>query len=194
MFRTCGPRQTPRLAGCPEPVSHQPRRRMRIPPGYPYTARVRFALLDAKTVFVRKPLLAQQMVRIQILAVMSRTKRDCREVRRLLAHSPGAQDVRVGSFDNVAPIAHSRTDCASQRPNPSQILQASVGTSSRLEPLLAERHSPFRKQTSWRRLRQSGRRAHLACVNGNVKISRRRAKNHPGQYRPASGWFSKWKT
>jgi hypothetical protein len=44
------------------------------------------------------------------------------------------------------PAAHSRTDYASKRPNPSQILRASVRTSPRLEPLLANRHSPFRRQ------------------------------------------------
>jgi hypothetical protein len=158
------------------------------------TLQTKHNLLQIDSMRMRKPLLAQRVVRVPILPMMPRTQRDRREVRRLLPHPSGAQRVRVGSFDDRRSAAHSGTDCASQHSNPSQVIRASVGTSSRLEPRLADRHSPFRKQTSWRRLRQSGRRAHLACVNGNVKISRRRAKNHPGQYRPASGWFSKWKT
>jgi len=127
---------------------------------------------------VRKLLLAQHMVRIRILPVVRRAKGYSREVRGLLPDSSGTQDVVVGRFDNGRPAAHSRTDCASQRPNPSQIIRASVGTSPWLESFRANRHSPLRRQTSWRRSRQSGRRAHLACANGYVKISRRRAKNH----------------
>src|ERR1035441_3964219 len=47
--------------------------------------------------FVRKPLLAQQMVRIQVLPVMPSAERDRREVRRLLSQSPGrSEERRVG--------------------------------------------------------------------------------------------------
>src|SRR3984957_7317790 len=75
---------------------------------------------------IRKLLLAQKMVRIQILAVMSRAKRDRREVRGLLCHPPSAQNVRVSRFSNACPMAYSQTDCASKCPNPSQIVEASA--------------------------------------------------------------------
>ena len=51
----------------------------------------------------------------------ARTKRYRREVRGLLAHSPGAQSVRVGRFDHGRAAAHSRADHASQRSNPGQL-------------------------------------------------------------------------
>src|ERR1035438_4547741 len=49
--------------------------------------------------FVRKLLFAQHMVRIQVPPVMSRTKRNRREIRSFLPYPPGAQRVRVGTFD-----------------------------------------------------------------------------------------------
>lgn len=51
----------------------------------------------------RKHLLAQPMVGIRILPVMRGAKGYSLEIRRLLSHSPGAQDVGVGSFDNGRP-------------------------------------------------------------------------------------------
>jgi len=44
--------------------------------------------------------LAQKVVRIRVLPVMGRTKRDRGEIRRLLPQSPGAQSVCVGGFDH----------------------------------------------------------------------------------------------
>src|ERR1035441_7111866 len=58
------------------------------------TLQSKHELFQVNPMFVRKSVLAQQMVRIQILPVMPRAKRDCRKVRRLLSQSPGAQDVR----------------------------------------------------------------------------------------------------
>ena len=110
------------------------------------TLQSKHEILQVNPMFVRKPHFAQNVVGIQILPVMPRAQRNCGKVRRLLAQSPGAQCVRVGCFDHGRPAADSRTDCASQRPNPCQILQASVRTSPGLEPLLANRHSPFRRQ------------------------------------------------
>jgi hypothetical protein len=112
----------------------------------PESLQSKHEILQVKPMLARKPLLAQPMVRIRIVPVMPGAQRDGGEVRRLLPYPPGAQDVRVRSFDNGRSAAHSRTDCASQRPNPCQILQASVRTSPGLEPLLANRHSPFRRQ------------------------------------------------
>src|ERR1017187_6060869 len=59
---------------------------------------------------------------------MSGTGRDCWEVGGFLSHSPGAHGVRVGSFDSSGAAGHLLTDCASKRPNPSQIIRASVRT------------------------------------------------------------------
>src|ERR1022692_3556007 len=108
-------------------------------------------IFQVNPMLMQKLRLAQKMVRIQILPVMSRTQRDGREVRGLLPQSPGAQDIRVCRFDDGYAATHSRTHHASQRPNPCQILQASVRTSPGLEPLLANRHSPFRRQTARQR-------------------------------------------
>ena len=95
------------------------------------TLQSKHEFFQADPMFVQKSLLAEPMVRIQIFPVMPRAKRDCRKVRRLLSQSPGSQDVRMRRFDNSRPAAHSRTDCASQRSNPSQILRASVRTPPR---------------------------------------------------------------
>jgi hypothetical protein len=158
------------------------------------TLQSKHEFLEVHCMPVQKTLLAQPMIRIRILPVMPATKRNSGEVGCFLPYSSCTQRVRVRRFDDGHAAVDSCTDHASKRSNPSQILRASVRTPPRPGSDLAHRHSPLRRQTPWRRLRQSGRRAHLACVNGNVKISRRRARNHPGQYRPASGWFSKWKT
>src|ERR1035438_5680126 len=66
------------------------------------------------------------MIRISRFPVMICAQRDGREVRGLLTYSPRTQSVRVGSFDRGSPTVHSRTDRASQRPDPSQILRASL--------------------------------------------------------------------
>src|ERR1039457_1624902 len=116
------------------------------------TLQSKHEILQVNPMFVRKPHLAQNVVGIQILPVMSRAERDRREVRGLLPQAPGAQSIRMRGLDNCRPAADSRTDYASQRPNPSQILRASLGTPPGLEPLLADRHSPFRSHPplQWR--------------------------------------------
>ena len=50
------------------------------------------------------------------------------EVRRLLPHSPGAQRVRVRRFDDGRSAAHAGTNKARKRPNPRQVIRASVRT------------------------------------------------------------------
>src|ERR1017187_7838125 len=50
--------------------------------------------------FVRKPLLAQPMVRIRILAVVRPTQRNRGEIRRFLPYPLGAQRARVSRFDD----------------------------------------------------------------------------------------------
>src|ERR1700733_4707122 len=110
------------------------------------TLQCKHQLVQVNLVFVRKSFLAHKMVRIQILPVMSCTKRDRREIRGLLPKSPSAQDVRVGRFDKGRLTAHSRTDCASKGADPSQILRASVGTSSGAGSPSANRYSPFRRR------------------------------------------------
>src|ERR1039457_12961 len=94
------------------------------------TLQSKHEFFQADPMFVQKSLLAEPMVRIQIFPVMPRAKRDRREIRRLLPYPPGAQDVRVGSFDNSRSAAHPRTDCASQRPNPCQIDRKSTRLNS----------------------------------------------------------------
>ena len=66
----------------------------------------RHELAQIELVFLCKALLAQPVVRIQIVPVMSCTKWDGREVGGLLPQSPGSQCVSMGSFDNGHPAAH----------------------------------------------------------------------------------------
>jgi hypothetical protein len=123
------------------------------------TPRSKHALLQVEPMSLRKFLLAQAMVRIQILPVMSGTHRDRREVRGLLPQSPGTQDVGMSRFDHGRTTADSRTDYASKRPNPCQILRASVRTLARSESLLANRYSLFWRQPRCNgTLRRSGTR------------------------------------
>jgi hypothetical protein len=115
------------------------------------TLQSKHEILQVNPMFVRKPHFAQNVVGIQILPVMPRAQRNCGKVRRLLAHSPGAQDVRVGRFDNGRPAAHSGTDYAWKRPHPSQVIWASVRTSPQAESFLADRHCSFRRQATLQR-------------------------------------------
>src|ERR1022692_4131940 len=145
-------------------------------------------IFQVNPMLMQKLRLAQKMVRIQILPVMSRTQRDGREVRGLLPQSPGAQDIRVCRFDDGYAATHSRTHHASQRPNPCQILQASVRTSPGLEPLLANRHSPFRRQTA----RQRGTPAyrHTSPKHNHLGwflVLRARARPGTPQWHPEPG-------
>ena len=110
------------------------------------TLQSKHEILQVNPMFVRKPHLAQNVVGIQILPVMSRAERDRREVRGLLPQAPGAQSIRMRGLDNCRPAAHSRTDRASKRPNPSQIIRASVGPPPRPESFAANRHLPFPRQ------------------------------------------------
>ena len=94
---------------------------------------------------------AETMVRIRILPVMPATKRNSGKVGGFLPHPPGAQDACVGGFDHGRPAAHSRTYGTLKRPNPSQILRASVRTPPRPKSFSANWHSPFRRQAALQR-------------------------------------------
>jgi len=91
----------------------------------------RHELGQIELVFLRKARLPESMIGIPRFPVVRGAKGYSREVRRLLPKPPEAQDVRVGRFDNSRPAADSRTDHASKRPNPSQILRASFRTPPR---------------------------------------------------------------
>jgi hypothetical protein len=67
-------------------------------------------ILQVKPMLARKPLLAQPMVRIRIVPVMPRAKRDCRKVRGLLPQASWPQGVRVCGFDQVIPGLADRID------------------------------------------------------------------------------------
>ena len=54
------------------------------------TLQSKHELFQVNPMFVRKPLLAQKVVRIQMIPMMSGAKRNRREVRGLLPHPPGS--------------------------------------------------------------------------------------------------------
>src|ERR1022692_404914 len=125
---------------------------------------------------------------------MSGTERDSREVRGLLPQSPGSQDVRVGSFDYGRSAAQSRTDCAWKHPNPSQILRASIGTPPRFEPLLANRHSPFRRQAAVQRRTPAEWHTSPKHTITSVFSWRTNAQPRTPQWHPEPGVLRLWRS
>ena len=107
----------------------------------------RHELGQIELMFLGKARLSEAMIGIPGFPVVPGTKGYSREVRRLLSRSLGAQRVRVGRFDKDRLAAHFRTDYASQRPNPGQVIRASVRTPTRPGSPRAKLHSSFRRQT-----------------------------------------------
>ena len=105
-------------------------------------------LLQVDPMLLCKALFSQSMIRIPGFPVVRRTQRYRGEVRRLLPNASGPQGVGVGRFDKGRLAADSRTDYASQRPNPGQIIRASLRTLPRPGSPLAHRHSTFRRHAA----------------------------------------------
>ena len=61
-------------------------------------------LFQVDTMFLRDGLLPEPMIGIRMRSVILRAKWDRREVRGFLRHSPCAQGVCMGSFDNNRPV------------------------------------------------------------------------------------------